>query len=183
MGQQGQSRLAASTQGWPVRSPVNVIGRAGAGGIGTVPDYVSISYRGATYALGQGPEFYGIWYAAAPQGQPLEAWPSTPEGWTAAWSRFASVEVPGTITAVTPPSAPAQVAPMTGPAGPVAGPGGPLSGGVPGGGPVPWDARTSAHPVAATRNGRLAAALVGAGVVLGIIGLFPAYIVGASLAS
>src|SRR5215472_3077619 len=184
MGQQGQSRLAASTQGWPVRSPVNVIGRAGAGGIGTVPDYVSISYRGATYALGQGPEFYGIWYAAAPQGQPLETWPLTPEGWTAAWSRFASVEVPGTITPIAPAPATAPVAPMTGPAGPVAGQSSQLSAGPPPtGAAVPWDARPAADPAAAARNGRIAAALVGVGLVLGIIGLFPAYVGGSSIAS
>jgi hypothetical protein len=145
-----------------------------------VPDYVSISYRGATYALGQAPQFYGIWYAAAPQGQPIEQWPLTPEGWTAAWSRFASVEVPGTITPVTA----APVAPMTGPAGPVAGPGGQAAAGPQQvGGTVPWDARADADPAAAKRNARIAAALVGVGLVLGLIGLFPAYIGSPSLAS
>jgi len=149
-----------------------------------VPDYVSISYRGATYALGQGPQFYGIWHAAALQGQPLERWPLTPEGWTAAWSRFVSVEVPGTITPVTPAAAPAPVAPMTAPAGPVVGLGGPAHAGpAPVGGPVPWDARTGADPAAATRRSRIAAALVGVGVALGLIGLFPAYIGSASIAS
>jgi hypothetical protein len=149
-----------------------------------VPDYVSISYRGATYALGQGPQFYGIWYAAAPQGQPLETWPLTPEGWTAAWSRFASVEVPGTITPVAPAPAHAPVAPMTGPAGPVASQSGQLSAGPqPIGGAVPWNARPDANPAAAARTGRTAAALVGIGLVLGVIGLFPAYIGGASIAS
>jgi len=163
---------------------VNVIGKAGAGGIETVPDYVSISYRGATYALGQGPQYYGIWYASAPQGQPLEQWPLTPEGWTAAWSRFASVEVPGTITPVTPAPAPAPVGPMTGPVGPMVGPGGqPSAGAQPASGPVPWDARPDADPAAVTRKARVAAALVGVGLVLGVIGLFPAYIGGASLAS
>ena len=67
----------------------------------TVPEHVSIAYRGANYAIGQGPQFYGIWYAALPQAQPLEWWPLTPDGWTAAWMRFASIEVPGTITPVT----------------------------------------------------------------------------------
>jgi hypothetical protein len=149
-----------------------------------VPDYVSISYRGATYALGQGPQFYGIWYAAAPQGQPLETWPLTPEGWTAAWSRFAMVEVPGTITPIAPAPATAPVAPMTGPAGPVAGQSGQLSAGPPPtSGAVPWDARPAADPAGAARNGRIAAALVGVGLVLGIIGLFPAYVGGSSIAS
>jgi hypothetical protein len=146
-----------------------------------VPDYVSISYRGATYALGQGPQFYGIWYAAAPHGQPIERWPLTPEGWKEAWSRFASVEVPGTITQVTP----AQVAPMTGPAGPVAGLGGlPRASSQPAGAPAQWDAGPAAGPAAATRTGRtIAAGLVGVGLVLGLIGFFPAYIGGASIAS
>ncbi|HYK69409.1 MAG TPA: hypothetical protein VEV45_15805 [Streptosporangiaceae bacterium] len=144
-----------------------------------MPDYFSISYRGATYALGQGPHFYGIWYAAEPQGLPLEQWPLTPDGWTAAWSRFAAVEVPGTITPVTP-----AVAPMTGPAGPMAGSGGQLAAGPQAaGGATGWDARSDADPAAATRNGRIAAALVGVGLVLGLIGLFPAYIGGASVAS
>ena len=66
-----------------------------------MPENVIIAYRGANYAIGQGPLFYGIWHAAAPQGQPLEWWPLTPEGWTAAWARFASLEVPGTIAPVT----------------------------------------------------------------------------------
>jgi len=149
-----------------------------------VPEYVSISYRGATYALGQGPQFYGIWYAAAPQGQPIEQWPLTPEGWTAAWSRFASVEVPGTITQVTPAPAAAPVVPMTGPAGPVAGPAGQVQAGYPpAGGPARWDASSGATPAAATRNARIAAALVGVGLVLGLVGFFPAYIGGASIAS
>ena len=157
-----------------------------------MPNYVSISYRGATYALGQGPQFYGIWYATAPQGQPIEQWPLTPEGWTAAWSRFVSVEVPGTITQVTSAAAAGPVAPMTGPTGPVAGPAGPVSGpagpaagtrGQPAGGPALRDARPAANPAAATRNARIAAALVGVGLVLGLIGLFPAYIDGASIAS
>jgi hypothetical protein len=177
-----------------------------------VPDFVSISYRGATYALGQGPQFYGIWYAAAPQGQPMEQWPLTPEGWTAAWSRFASLEVPGTITQVTPAPAPGPVGPMTGPAGPVAGPGGsmtgpggstpgpggymagpggpmagpggPLAGGpYPAAGAGPWNAGADPDPVALARNSRVAAALIGVGLVLGVVGLFPVYDLGASLAS
>jgi hypothetical protein len=149
-----------------------------------VPEFVSISYRGATYALGQGPRSYGIWYAAAPQGQPLEQWPLTPEGWTAAWSKFASVEVPGTITPMTPGAA--AVGPMTGPAGPVSGSGGQLpdAGGSEAAGEViSWGARREVDPAAATRNARIGAALVGVGLVLGLIGLFPAYVGGASIAS
>lgn len=119
-----------------------------------MPEHVSIAYRGANYAIGQGPQFYGIWHAAAPQAQPLEWWPLTPEGWTAAWIRFASIEVPGTITPVT--ATPAAAAPASVP------PTEPAR--------APWRAGT-------------AAALVAVGIVLGVIGLFPAYVAGASLAS
>lgn len=164
-----------------------------------MPDYVSISYRGATYALGQGPHFYGIWYATALQGLPLEQWPLTPEGWTAAWSKFASVEVPGTITPttpaaarVTPAAAPvtqavAPVAPMTGPAGPMTGqggPGGPVSAGPEQTGEIlSWGASSGAAPAAAARSGRIGSAIVAIGLVLGVVGLFPNYTFGASLAS
>jgi hypothetical protein len=175
-----------------------------------VPDYVSIAYRGATYALGQGPQFYGIWYASALQVQPLESWPLTPEGWTAAWSKFVSVEVPGSITPVAPVVAgpvAGPVGPMTGPVGPVASPSGPVSGpaGPAGGyadqvpapdewaagatdpagsspGPV-WYASAGPDPAAQTRNPYIAAALIVVGLVLGVAGLFPAYFVPASLAS
>jgi hypothetical protein len=123
-----------------------------------VPENVSISHRGANYAIGQGPLFYGIWAAAAPHAQPLEWWHKTPEGWVAAWNRFTSVEVPGTITAVGPP-APAP-APAPGPAAPPA-------------------AATGAH---AGHKAVIGAALLGLGVVLGVIGLFPDYVGGASLA-
>jgi uncharacterized membrane protein YagU involved in acid resistance len=120
----------------------------------TVPEHVSIAYRGANYAIGQGPQFYGIWYAASPQAQPLEWWPLTPDGWTAAWMRFASIEVPGTITPVT----------ATQPATPTAS-----------------VART--EPARATKRAGTAAALVAVGIALGVIGLFPTYVGGASLAS
>jgi len=119
-----------------------------------VSEHVSIAYRGANYAIGQGPQFYGIWYAASPQAQPLEWWPLTPEGWTAAWMRFASIEVPGTITAVTA----TQEATPTASAAP-------------------------AGPARTTGRAGTAAALLAVGIVLGVVGLFPTYIDGASLAS
>jgi hypothetical protein len=141
-----------------------------------VPDKVSISYQGATYALGQGPQFYGIWYVTALQSQPLEWWPLTPEGWTAAWSRFASVEAPGSIRAVAPP----PVAPMTGPAGPVVG----YATGPAAGQQASWQQpEPAADPVRLARNGRISAALISLGLVLSVIGLFPVYTGGASLAS
>jgi hypothetical protein len=147
-----------------------------------VPENVSIAYRGANYAIGQGPQFYGIWHAAALQSPPMEWWPLTPEGWSGAWSRFASIEVAGTIAPVTqqpvtqqsvpqPPvtQLPATQQPMMLGAGAEA-----L--GIPA-------AEAEANPARVTRTSRIAAAVVGLGVVLGIVGLFPNYVAGASLAS
>ncbi len=80
--------------------------------VGKVPDNVMISHRGARYAIGQGPQFYGIWDVTAQHSQPLEWWYKTPEGWAAAWTRFASMEAPGTIAPVSQPAvAPAAAAP------------------------------------------------------------------------
>jgi hypothetical protein len=111
-----------------------------------VPGNVMISHRGAKYAIGQGPQFYGIWDVTALQSQPLEWWHKTPEGWAAAWTRFASAEVPGTI-------APASQPPV--------------------------------EAAAAASRGRrplIAAGLLAAGVVLGVVGLFHDYVAGSSLA-
>ena len=157
-----------------------------------MPENVSIAYRGATYAIGQGPQFYGIWHAAATQSQPVEWWPLTPDGWSGAWSRFASIEIPGTIAPVTqevlvqqgtaPPGLRRQASALAGPV--TAGPDGrPAAAG-----PVaePGQRRRpgqSADSAVVARGSRIAAGLLGLGVVLGIAGLFPAYVAGASLAS
>jgi hypothetical protein len=135
-----------------------------------VPEHVSIAYRGANYAIGQGPQFYGIWHAAAPQAQPLEWWPLTPEGWTAAWMRFASIEVPGTITAVTaPPGMSATPVTAVTPTAATQ--------------PAAATSTAPANPAIATLLARGAAALLAVGIVLGVVGLFPTYIDGASIAS
>jgi hypothetical protein len=111
-----------------------------------VRENVNIAYRGANYEIGQGPQGYGIWTAGAQQAQPWEWWPATPQGWSAAWSRFAAIEAPGTIVPVTEPAA-------------------------------------VAAPAAGGRNQVIGGALLAIGVVLGIAGLFPGYLGGASLAS
>ena len=67
---------------------------------------VTIWYRGARYQLGQGQHGYTIWPAGGPLAQPLEWWPSTPDGWAAAWARFSAVEEPGSIAHLSPPAAP-----------------------------------------------------------------------------
>jgi len=122
-----------------------------------VGEKVTIWYRGASYALGRGKGFYGIWPAGAPQAQPFEWWPETPEGWYGAWSRFAGIEAPGTIVPVGPRAAPVPGAAQVG-------------------GPVP-----AAAPISGMRA-LLAAVLLAVGVVCGLAGLFPAYLAGASLA-
>ena len=58
---------------------------------------VTISYRGANYEIGRDKNFYGIWVAGAPDSQPSEQWPETPEGWHGAWTRFTGIELAGTI--------------------------------------------------------------------------------------
>ncbi len=104
---------------------------------------MTISCRGASFEVGRGRGFYGIWAIGAPDDKPLAWWPETDEGWSAAWQRFTQIEVPGTISTV-----------RQGPA------------------PAALNARTV-----------IAAALLGVGVVLGIVGLFPGYIGTPSLAS
>jgi hypothetical protein len=132
---------------------------------------VTISYRGAGYEIGRGEHFYGIWPVGAPQSQPLEWWPETPEGWFGAWSRFTAIEAPGTIVPVSPGPAPAGPGPA--PAG---------SGSVPAGlSTVP--ASPGAAPASGLSTGVVvSAALLVIGVLCGIVGLFPGYLDGASLA-
>ena len=125
---------------------------------------VTISYRGAGYEIGRGPSFYGIWAAGAPRSQPAQWWPQTPQGWSDAWSRFTQIEAPGTIVAVGRASGAARW-----PSG-TAWPGGP--------------AVRSADPVpGGSVRALIPAALLAAGVVCGIAGLFPGYFSGAGLAA
>ena len=156
-------------------------------------DRVTITYRGAKYEIGRGLGFYGVWTAGGARSQPLERWPETPEGWTAAWSRFASIEAPGTIVPVgrnTPPVAPAALreGEDTGPFGESTAPTGETGGTVvTPAGAVPYTPYGQYTPrVAPVLGGKaarmVAASLLGAGVILGVAGLFPAYIGTASLA-
>src|ERR1035437_9494386 len=85
--------------------------------VGIVFDKVTITYRGATYEIGRGRDFYVIWTVGGPRSHPLEWWPENAGGSSAAWSKFTAVEAPGTIAPVgrrTPPiahvDAPAAVA-------------------------------------------------------------------------
>jgi hypothetical protein len=138
-------------------------------------DKVTIAYRGAGYELGQGRGFYGVWAVGAPRDEPLQRWAETPDGWSAAWTRFASLEAPGTIAPV-------------GRSVPPAGSAGPQAARSPASGPytAPYNAPYGAGPgpAAGARGGALVAAgLLVAGVILGVAGLFPGYLGGVSLAS
>jgi hypothetical protein len=123
-----------------------------------VLDKVTIAYRGATYELGRGADYFGIWTVAGPRSQPQEWWPETQEGWSAAWTRFTALEAPDAITSVGRKEARPGERPDAGPRlAPAIGAGG--SGGV------------------------VAALLIGVGVILGIAGLFQDYLGGTSLAA
>jgi len=122
---------------------------------------VTISHRGDSYAIGSGLGFYGIWIAEAQRSRPpVEWWPQSPEGWQQAWARFSSLEAPDAIVAVGQPLAAAVTpSPSLAQAG-LAGAGQPQ-----------------------TKAGRYTAfALLALGVVVGVVGLFPGYLGGSSLA-
>jgi len=87
--------------------------------------------------------------------QPMEWWPETQEGWSAAWTRFAVLEAPDAITSVG--RAATRPAERT-------------------------DAAWS-PAIGAGRGAMVAALLLGVGVALGIAGLFPDYLGGTSLAA
>jgi hypothetical protein len=119
-------------------------------------DKVTMAYRGARYEIGRGRDYFGIWTVDRTASQPLEWWPGTQEGWSAAWTRFAALEAPDAITP--------------------AGRNGTRPGERTGAGFAPV--------ISPGRGGGvLAALLLAAGVVLGIAGLFPDYLGGTSLAA
>ena len=128
---------------------------------------VTISYRGASYEIGRGNDFYGIWANGAPASlPPLEWWPETAEGWSAAWSRFTAIEAPGSIVQAGGPGAP----------GSTQAPGWGSGTSAPGSGTSTLAPSRGAHTVTSS-------ALLAVGVVLGLVGLFPGYLSGQSLAS
>jgi hypothetical protein len=123
-----------------------------------VLDKVTIAYRGATYEIGRGRDYFGIWTVGGSRSQPLEWWPETQEGWSAAWTRFAVLEPPDAISP--------------------AGREGAWSGERAGAG------QRFAPVIGGGRSGAAAASLLlAAGVALGIAGLFPDYLNGSSLAA
>ena len=121
-------------------------------------DRVRIGYRGAEYEIGRGSDYYGIWKAGASGKQPLEWWPGTSEGWSAAWTRFTGLEAPGTIA----------------PVGRSAGSRVLGRGADPGNGQLPGSVSGTGRAVSA--------GLLALGVIMGVVGLFPDYLGGSSLA-
>jgi hypothetical protein len=121
-----------------------------------VLDKVTVSYRGTAYEIGRGRDYFGIWTVGGPRSQPVEWWPETQEGWSAAWARFAVLEAPDAIT----------------PVGQNAAPSGEHA-----------DGLRFVPAVGATGSAAVAAALLGVGVILSVVSLFPAYLSGTSLAA
>ncbi len=119
----------------------------------SVLDRVSIAYRGATYEIGRGRDYFGIWTVAGSRSQPLEWWPETQEGWSAAWTRFAVLEAPEAIT----------------PAGRDTA--------------RPGDSADFTPAVTGRGGALAAVLLLGVGVALGVAGLFFDYLGGSSLAA
>jgi hypothetical protein len=141
-----------------------------------VPEKAIISHRGEKYEIGRGKRFYGIWVVGAPYDAPVDRWPETRDGWEQAWTRFATVEVPGTIAAV--PTQRGGLATMLKSRKATAEAGADGSAGN----------VTAASAVAAAARRGGTALLVGEGllvlgVVLGLAGLFPDYAGGQSLLS
>jgi hypothetical protein len=125
---------------------------------GTVPDKVTVSHRGAKYEIGRGKRFYGIWVNGAPASDPIDRWPETREGWEQAWTRFVAIETPPSITAVEQSRGRFRLPRLKFPSAP-----GPRAG----------------RPIRMLAG----AGLLGLGVLLGVIGLFPGYLGSQSLAS
>jgi len=139
-----------------------------------VPEKVTISHRGARYEIGMGKRYYAIWAIGAPRTEPVDRWPETTDGWSQAWARFTAIEIPGTIAAV-PRTRTFSLSALAG--GRRGGPGN-ESGADAKGGP-----QAAAAAMTGAGGARIAAVLLGLGVLLGIAGLFPAYFTGQSLAS
>jgi hypothetical protein len=126
----------------------------------TVPDKVTISHRGTKYEIGRGKRYYGIWVNGAPESDPIDRWPETRDGWTQAWTRFTTIETPGTIQ-----EAARKRGKFALPR-------------------VRLGARRPRMPrIGGSARALAGAGLLGFGVLLGLIGLFPGYIGSSSLAS
>jgi hypothetical protein len=130
-----------------------------------VPEKVTISHRGARYEIGRGKRFFGIWAVGAPESDPVDRWPENRDGWEQAWTRFVALETPDTITAVEPP--PGRLT-LPRPRLKL---------------PRPKPRPTARPGMSGSAIALAGAGLLGLGVLLGLIGLFPGYVGPQSLAS
>jgi hypothetical protein len=130
-----------------------------------VPEKVTISHRGARYEIGRGKRFFGIWAVGAPESDPVDRWPENRDGWEQAWTRFVALETPDTITAVEPP--PGRLT-LPRPRLKL---------------PRPKPRPTARPGMSGSAIALAGAGLLGLGVLLGVIGLFPGYVGPQSLAS
>jgi hypothetical protein len=64
----------------------------------------TVWYRGTRFRLGRGQHCYAMWAADGPPDRPVEWWPESPAGWSAAWARFTALEPPGAIVHLSPPT-------------------------------------------------------------------------------
>ena len=70
--------------------PSTSAGAPGAGALGD-GDVVQYTHSGSRYLLGYGKDFFGIWDRQSPS-SPVERFPRTDEGWSAAWHRYTAIE-------------------------------------------------------------------------------------------
>lgn len=54
-------------------------------------DVVQYTHSGSRYLLGYGKDFFGIWDRQSPE-TPVERFPRSDEGWSAAWHRYTAIE-------------------------------------------------------------------------------------------
>jgi hypothetical protein len=54
-------------------------------------DVVQYTHSGSRYLLGYGKDFFGIWDRQRPD-SPVERFPRSDEGWSAAWHRYTAIE-------------------------------------------------------------------------------------------
>jgi hypothetical protein len=71
--------------------PTNTTTEEGATGETGHDDVVQYTHSGSRYLLGYGATFFGIWDRQSPS-SPVERFPRTDEGWSAAWHRYTAIE-------------------------------------------------------------------------------------------
>lgn len=75
----------------PQEEPGGEAASGAAGDTSVTTDAVQYTHSGSRYLLGYGKDFFGIWDRQSPA-QPVERFPRTDEGWSAAWHRYTAIE-------------------------------------------------------------------------------------------